>query len=45
MAPVRQPRMGGMNLKTGKVLNPNLATPHKWAEERDRKLDVGLSSY
>jgi DNA-binding XRE family transcriptional regulator len=31
-------------LETGKVLNPTLATLHKWAEALGQKLDVGLSS-
>ncbi len=31
-------------LETGKMLNPTLATLHKWAEALRRKLDVGLSS-
>src|SRR4051794_24784971 len=31
-------------LETGKMLNPTLATLHKWAEARGQKLDVGLSS-
>ena len=30
-------------LETGKVLNPTLATLHKWAEALGQKLDVGLS--
>jgi ribosome-binding protein aMBF1 (putative translation factor) len=31
-------------LETGKMLNPTLATLHKWAEALGLKLDVGLSS-
>jgi DNA-binding XRE family transcriptional regulator len=31
-------------LETGKVLNPTLATLHKWAEALGQKLDVGLFS-
>jgi DNA-binding XRE family transcriptional regulator len=31
-------------LETGKVLNPTLATLHKWAEALGQKLDVTLSS-
>jgi ribosome-binding protein aMBF1 (putative translation factor) len=31
-------------LETGKMLNPTLATMHKWAEALGRKLDVSLSS-
>jgi transcriptional regulator with XRE-family HTH domain len=31
-------------LKTGKVLNPMLATLHKWAEALGQKLDMALSS-
>jgi hypothetical protein len=31
-------------LETGKMLNPTLATLHKWAESLGQKLDVGLSS-
>lgn len=31
-------------LETGKMLNPTLATLHKWAEALGRKLDVDLSS-
>jgi DNA-binding XRE family transcriptional regulator len=31
-------------LETGKMLNPTLATLHKWAEALGRKLDVVLSS-
>jgi DNA-binding XRE family transcriptional regulator len=31
-------------LETGKVLNPTLATLHKWAEALGQKLDVDLSS-
>src|SRR5205807_3885353 len=31
-------------LESGKVLNPALATLHKWAEALGQKLDVGLSS-
>jgi DNA-binding XRE family transcriptional regulator len=31
-------------LETGKVLNPTLATLHKWAEALGQKLDVSLSS-
>jgi DNA-binding XRE family transcriptional regulator len=31
-------------LETGKVLNPTLATLHKWAEALGQKLDVELSS-
>src|SRR5437868_6182923 len=31
-------------LETGKVLNPTLATLHKWAEALGQKLDFGLSS-
>ena len=30
-------------LETGKMLNPTLATLHKWAEALGQKLDVGLS--
>jgi DNA-binding XRE family transcriptional regulator len=30
-------------LETGKMLNPTLATLHKWAEVRGQKLDVDLS--
>jgi DNA-binding XRE family transcriptional regulator len=30
-------------LETGKVLNPTLATLHKWAEALGQKLDVELS--
>jgi DNA-binding XRE family transcriptional regulator len=30
-------------LETGKMLNPTLATLHKWAEALGRKLDVALS--
>ncbi|HEV3005825.1 MAG TPA: helix-turn-helix transcriptional regulator [Pirellulales bacterium] len=30
-------------LETGKVLNPTLATLHKWAEALGRKLDIDLS--
>ncbi len=30
-------------LETGKVLNPTLATLHKWAEALGQKLDVDLS--
>jgi DNA-binding XRE family transcriptional regulator len=30
-------------LETGKVLNPTLATLHKWAEALGQKLEVGLS--
>jgi HTH-type transcriptional regulator / antitoxin HipB len=30
-------------LETGKMLNPTLATLHKWAEALGRKLDVDLS--
>lgn len=30
-------------LETGKVLNPTLATLHKWAEAVGQKLDVSLS--
>ncbi|HUY35320.1 MAG TPA: helix-turn-helix transcriptional regulator [Pirellulales bacterium] len=30
-------------LETGKVLNPTLATLHKWAEALGRKLEVDLS--
>jgi DNA-binding XRE family transcriptional regulator len=30
-------------LETGKMLNPTLATLHKWAEALGRKLDVELS--
>src|SRR5437868_145371 len=29
-------------LETGKILNPTLATLHKWAEALGRKLEVGL---
>lgn len=32
-------------LETGKVLNPTLATLHKWAEAVGQKLDVDLSSF
>jgi DNA-binding XRE family transcriptional regulator len=31
-------------LETGKMLNPTLATLHKWAEALGQKLEVGLSS-
>jgi DNA-binding XRE family transcriptional regulator len=31
-------------LETGKMLNPTLATLHKWAESLGQKLDVDLSS-
>ena len=31
-------------LETGKMLNPTLATLHKWAEALGQKLDVNLSS-
>jgi DNA-binding XRE family transcriptional regulator len=31
-------------LETGKVLNPTLATLHKWAEALGQKLEVGLSA-
>jgi DNA-binding XRE family transcriptional regulator len=31
-------------LETGKMLNPTLATLHKWAEALGKKLDVDLSS-
>jgi DNA-binding XRE family transcriptional regulator len=31
-------------LETGKVLNPTLATLHKWAEALGQKIDVALSS-
>ena len=31
-------------LETGKMLNPTLATLHKWAEALGQKLDVDLSS-
>jgi transcriptional regulator with XRE-family HTH domain len=31
-------------LETGKVLNPTLATLHKWAEALGQKLDVELSA-
>ena len=30
-------------LETGKVLNPTLATLHKWAEALGQKMDVALS--
>jgi len=30
-------------LETGKMLNPTLATLHKWAEALGRKLDVALT--
>jgi DNA-binding XRE family transcriptional regulator len=30
-------------LETGKMLNPTLATLHKWAEALGEKLDVGLA--
>ena len=30
-------------LETGKVLNPTLATLHKWAEALGQKLDMDLS--
>jgi transcriptional regulator with XRE-family HTH domain len=30
--------------ETGKVLNPTLATLHRWAEALGQKLDVGLSA-
>src|SRR5215469_4438864 len=32
-------------LETGKVLNPTLATLHKWAEALGQKLDVGLRHF
>ncbi len=31
-------------LETGKMLNPTLATLHKWAEALGQKMDVALSS-
>ena len=31
-------------LETGKMLNPTLATLHKWAEALGRKLDVDLTA-
>jgi ribosome-binding protein aMBF1 (putative translation factor) len=31
-------------LETGKMLNPTLATLHKWAEALGRRLDVDLSA-
>ncbi|HEY7427757.1 MAG TPA: helix-turn-helix transcriptional regulator [Gemmataceae bacterium] len=31
-------------LETGKVLNPSLATLHKWSEALGQKLEVNLSS-
>jgi transcriptional regulator with XRE-family HTH domain len=31
-------------LETGKMLNPTLATLHKWAEALGQKLEVDLSS-
>jgi ribosome-binding protein aMBF1 (putative translation factor) len=31
-------------LETGKMLNPTLATLHKWAEAIGRKLDIDLST-
>jgi ribosome-binding protein aMBF1 (putative translation factor) len=31
-------------LETGKVLNPTLATLHKWAEALGQKLDIDLTS-
>ena len=31
-------------LETGKMLNPTLATLHKWAEALGRKLEVELAS-
>ena len=31
-------------LETGKVLNPTLATLHKWAEALGRKLAIDLSA-
>lgn len=31
-------------LETGKMLNPTLATLHKWAEALGRKLEVALAS-
>jgi DNA-binding XRE family transcriptional regulator len=31
-------------LETGKMLNPTLATLHKWAEALGQKLEVGLTS-
>ncbi len=31
-------------LETGKILNPTLATLHKWAEALGQKLEVDLSS-
>jgi DNA-binding XRE family transcriptional regulator len=35
---------GLSRLETGKMLNPTLATLHKWAEALGQKLDVALSS-
>jgi transcriptional regulator with XRE-family HTH domain len=31
-------------LETGKMLNPTLATLHKWAEALGQKLDVDMST-
>jgi DNA-binding XRE family transcriptional regulator len=31
-------------LETGKMLNPTLATLHKWAEALGQKLDMGITS-
>src|SRR5436190_2207300 len=31
-------------LETGKMLNPTLATLHKWAEALGRELEIGLSA-
>ncbi|MEK7217255.1 MAG: helix-turn-helix transcriptional regulator [Chloroflexota bacterium] len=31
-------------LETGKMLNPTLATLHKWAEALGRKLEIALAS-
>ena len=30
-------------LETGKMLNPSLATLHKWAEALGRRVEVGLT--
>jgi hypothetical protein len=31
-------------LEAGKMLNPTLATLHKWAEARGKKLEIDLSA-
>jgi transcriptional regulator with XRE-family HTH domain len=31
-------------LETGKMLNPTLATQHKWAEALGKKMEIDLSS-